>query len=73
MLAGLPQEVEEYIIPADETCSVCGGKLVTVGKKLVRTEMEFVPAKLVVKHAIQQVAKCSICGTVAGENPACHF
>ena len=72
MLAGLPQEVEEYIIPADETCRVCGGKLVTVGKKLVRTEVEFVLAKLVVKHVIQQVAKCSICGTAAGENPACH-
>ena len=73
MLAGLPQEVEEYIIPADETCRVCGGKLVTVGKKLVRTEVEFVPAKLVVKHVIQQVAKCSVCGTAEGENPACHF
>lgn len=73
MLAGLPQEIEEYIIPADEKCSVCSGKLVTVGKKLVRTEVEFVPAKLVVKHIIQQVAKCSVCGTAAGENPACHF
>ena len=72
MLAGLPQEIEEYIIPADEKCSVCSGKLVTVGKKLVRTEVEFVPAKLVVKHIIQQVAKCSVCGTAAGENPACH-
>ena len=52
MLAGLPQEVEEYIIPADETCRVCGGKLVTVGKKLVRTEVEFVPANSRWRNAV---------------------
>ena len=73
MLAGLPQEIEEYIIPTDEKCSVCSGKLVTVGKKLVRAEVEFVPAKLVVKPIIQRVAKGSVCGTAAGETPACHF
>ena len=27
MLAGLPQEVEEYVLPADEKCSVCGGEM----------------------------------------------
>ena len=36
MLAGLPVEVEEYIIPEDDVCSVCGGKLkVTMKKNLV--------------------------------------
>lgn len=27
MLAGLPEEIEEYVIPAEDRCSVCGGKL----------------------------------------------
>ena len=45
MLAGLPQEIDEYVIPADETCSVCGSDLKVIGKRLVRTEVEFVPAK----------------------------
>lgn len=30
MLAGLPQEVEEYVLPADEKCSVCGGEMKVV-------------------------------------------
>lgn len=73
MLSGLPQEVEEYVIPDDDRCSVCGGKLIPAGKRLLRTEVEFVPAKLIVKHIFQQVSKCSVCGTAAGENPVCHF
>lgn len=73
MLSGLPQEVEEYVIPDDDRCSVCGGKLIPAGKRLLRTEVEFVPAKLIVKHIFQQVSKCSVCGTAAGKNPVCHF
>ena len=73
MLAGLSKEIEEYVIPADETCSVCGGNLKIVGKRPVRTEVEFVPAKLKVKQIVQQIAKCTKCGTDEGENPNCHF
>ena len=73
MLKNLPMEVEEYILPPEESCSVCGSPLVIVGRKVVRSEVEFVPAKLIVKQVIQQVAKCSVCGTAAGENPSCHF
>lgn len=49
MLAGLPKEVEEYIIPAEETCHVCGGRLKVIGRRIVRTEVELQPAKLTVK------------------------
>ena len=38
MLAGLPKEIEEYVIPAEETCNVCGGELKVIGKRIVRTE-----------------------------------
>ena len=73
MLAGIPQEIDEYVILADETCSVCGSDLKVIGKRLVRTEVEFVPAKVVVKQIVQQVAKCTKCGEKGSEYPVCHF
>jgi transposase len=73
MLSGLVQEIEEYIIPKTDTCTICGGDLTIVGKRVVRTEVEFVPAKLIVKQIVQQVAKCSVCGTGENEQEACHF
>ncbi len=73
MLAGLQKEVEEYVIPDGETCSKCGGDMKVVGKRIVRTEVEFKPAKLSVKRIVQQVAKCTVCGTEGAEHPNCHF
>lgn len=73
MLAGLPQDVEEYVIPADETCSVCGAKMKAAGKRIVRTEVEFRPAKLIVKQIVQQVAKCTECGEEGSPNVKNHF
>lgn len=73
MLAGFPQEVEEYVLLAEEKCSVCGGEMKVTGKKVVRTEVEFQPAKLIVKQIIQQVTKCVNCGTEDSPNEKCHF
>ncbi len=73
MLAGLPKDVEEYVLPEGETCSKCDGKLKVVGERIVRAEVEFEPAKLKVKQIIHQVAKCTVCGTEGTENPNCHF
>lgn len=73
MLAGLPKDIEEFTINPEETCSVCSSELKIIGKKLVRTEVEYIPAKLKVKQIIQQVAKCTKCGTAESENPKDHF
>ena len=73
MLAGLPQEVEEYVIPPEEKCSVCGGEMKVTGKRVVRTEVEFSPAKLIVKQIVQQVAKCVECGEKGSPNVKSHF
>lgn len=73
MLAGLPKEIEEFIISPEETCSICNNELKIIGKKLIRTEVEFIPAKLKVKQIVQQVAKCTKCGTAESENPKDHF
>lgn len=64
---------EEYIILETETCTVCESDLVVVGKRVVRTEVEFIPAKLIVKRVVQQIAKCSVCGTEESEQETCHF
>lgn len=73
MLSSLSQEIEEYIIPLDDRCSVCGGELKIIGREVVRTEVEFIQAKLRVKQIIRQVAKCRTCGTTDGEGRPCHF
>ena len=73
MLMGLPQEVEEFIIPEEETCSVCGGELKVIGRRIVRTEVEYCPAKLLVKQIVQQVAKCMVCGEEGSLHPNSHF
>ena len=73
MLASLPKDVDEYIINPEEVCSTCGGKLKVIGKRLIRTEVEFIPAKLKVVQIIQQIAKCTECGTGKNDNPKDHF
>lgn len=73
MLASLPKEIEEYVIDPKETCSVCGGMLKVIGKRILRTEVEYIPAKLKVKQIVQQVAKCTVCGTDGSDNPKDHF
>ncbi len=73
MLAGLPQEIEEYIIPDDAACFKCGGELTIIGKRIVRTEVTYEPAKLKVKQIVQQIAKCTQCGKDGSENPKDHF
>lgn len=73
MLAGLPEEIEEYIIPPEEKCSVCGGEMKVVGKRVVRTQVEFCPAKVIVKQIVQQIAKCVECGEKGSPNVKSHF
>ncbi len=73
MLTGLPKEIEEYIIPDDEVCSKCGEDLMIIGKRIVRTEVTYEPAKLKVKQIVQQIAKCTRCEKEGSENPKDHF
>jgi transposase len=63
ILEGLPKEIIEYVINPEETCDRCNSPLKVIGKKLVRTDVAFVPAKLIVTQHVQQVAKCTVCGT----------
>lgn len=55
---------EEYKLEGMQlVCPVCGGKLEQIGKEVVRQEIEYVPAKLVLKNYVRYVYKCEKCGT----------
>ncbi|MCB2357059.1 IS66 family transposase [Clostridium estertheticum] len=43
-------------------CGICGSELDIIGKKKVRSEMEYIPAKLIMKDYVQYVYKCVDCG-----------
>lgn len=68
MLSGLPKDIEEFIINPEDTCPKCGSSLKVIGKEIIRTEVEYIPAKLKVKQIIRQVAKCEDCGGKNSEN-----
>jgi len=73
MLANLPKEITEYVINEEDTCHECGSPLKVIGKEVVRTEVEYKPAKLIVKQIVRQIAKCTKCGTEGSENPNQHI
>ncbi len=62
MIKSVPHEVVECILEDGATCEICGSDLIKIGKKKVRSEMEYIPAKLVIKDYVQYVYKCIECG-----------
>lgn len=40
-----------------------------IGKEIVRTEVQFKPATLLVKQIVRQVAKCMVCGSNENDRP----
>jgi len=63
LIADIPREVVECVLNAEEVCDVCSSPLQVIGKKSVRTELEYIPAKIKVIEYIQHIFKCSTCGT----------
>lgn len=69
VIKALPHEVVECVLnPKEAVCGICGSELEVIGKKRVRSEMEYMPAKLVIKDYVEYVYKCTECGKTA-ENP----
>mgnify|MGYP005815878133 CR=1 FL=1 len=62
LIKSLPHEVVECVLDERTVCEICGSELVKIGKKKVRSEMEYVPAKLIIKDYVQYVYKCIECG-----------
>ena len=67
MLSSLETEIERCIVGEEEACPICGAQLAKVGEKVVRTEVIYEPAKLKVKQYVQEIKKCTTCGTQDSE------
>ena len=64
---------KEYIIEDDAVCPECQSELKPVGKKIVRQEIEFEPAKLKIKEYVKTVYKCVKCGTKESKKESSTF
>ena len=73
MLDQLDLKVVEYTLPEDASCSICGGKLKPIGRKVVRTNVEYEKPKLIITQTVQWVSKCTQCGSENSDNPNDHF
>ncbi|OQB53509.1 MAG: Transposase IS66 family protein [Firmicutes bacterium ADurb.Bin146] len=63
LTAELPRETIECVLNSEEAkCEICGSDMKIIGKKKVRSEMEYIPAKLVMKDYVQYIYKCIDCG-----------
>jgi transposase len=63
LIKSLQHEIVECVINEEEAvCKICGSDLKVIGKKKVRSEMEYIPAKLIIKDYVQYVYKCTECG-----------
>lgn len=59
---------EEYILEeGQDKCPVCGANLDLIGTELTRQEIEYVPAKLILKNYLKKIYKCEKCGTEESE------
>jgi len=59
LTAGLTRETIECVLnPEEAVCHICNSEMKVIGKKKVRSEMEYIPAKLVMKDYVQLVYKC---------------
>ncbi|WP_246637676.1 IS66 family transposase zinc-finger binding domain-containing protein [Crassaminicella profunda] len=64
LIKALPRDVVECAIDEkDAICDVCNSSLAIIGKKKVRSEIEFIPAKVKVTEYVQYIYKCTTCGT----------
>ena len=63
LIKSLPHEIVECVLDEDEAvCKICNSELKIIGKKKVRSEIEYIPAKLLMKDYVQYVYKCIECG-----------
>ena len=66
-------EREEYELEDEEVCPECQSNLKLVGKKIVRQEIEYIPAKFKIREYVKSVYKCVKCGTNESEKESNTF
>lgn len=59
---------QEYKLEGTQAvCPICKGDLKPIGKEIVRQEVEYIPAKLILKNHVRYTYKCTKCGTDESE------
>ena len=66
-------EVKEYKINEEERCPVCNGNLKEISKEVVREEITYIPAKLILTNYVQYTYKCEECGGKESKNASATF
>jgi transposase len=62
LLKDLPRDTILCALPPDELfCEKCGTELISIGKELIRTEIEFIPAKIRVIDYYRESYECRKC------------
>jgi transposase len=62
LIEDLPHEEKLYTLTLEErNCKRCGSELVSMGKELIRTEVEFIPAKLRIIDHVRETFECRSC------------
>jgi len=67
MLANLPTEVVRCETETKNGCPVCQSDLVKIGSKVIRSEVRYIPAELKVIQYVQDIYKCTSCGSEGSE------
>ncbi len=66
-------EVKEYKINENEACPECGSELKEIAKEVVRQEVTYIPAKLVLTNYVQYTYRCTECGGKNSDNASITF
>ena len=62
LLEDLPHEEKIYTLaPEDRICKRCGAALVSMGKELIRTEVQFIPAQIKIIDHVRESFECRPC------------
>ena len=64
---------QEYVLNEDEKCPECNSDFKLVGKKVIRTQIDFTPATFSITEIVQNIYKCTKCGTEESEKETPTF
>lgn len=73
MLRDVVIKRQEYVLNEDEKCPECESNLKLVGKKVVRQEINYIPPVFEIKEFVQNIYKCTKCGTEESEKETATF
>ncbi len=66
-------EIVECELNPEEKCPECGSELEEISKEIVRSEITYIPARLIITNFVQHTYKCRKCGTKESENASSVF